>query len=123
MLGFPTKTINYIKNLLIHQQKQVEKNLKGVEKDDPVNDGALVESSEPGTDSYIADTHTKILILEKQLKDTKTSISQALSKIKNGTYGKCEKCGKRIEIARLLAMPTAKLCLACSKKALVSLPR
>lgn len=116
MLDFPTKTIDYLKRVLLRQKKQVDKNLKTVEEDDPVNDGSLAESSEPGTDSYIADTHTKTLILEKQLKETKTSIKAALLKIKNGSYGKCEKCGKQIEPGRLLAMPTAMLCLTCSKK-------
>lgn len=116
MLGFPTKTRDYIRKLLLRQEKQIEKNLKEVGKDDPAKSEGLVESSESGTDSYIADTHTKTLILEKQLKDTKTSIAVALSKIKNGTYGKCEKCYKRIELGRLLAMPTASLCLTCSKK-------
>ena len=116
MLGFPTKTINYIKNLLLRQEKQVEKNLKEVGDDDPVKDAVLAESSEPGTDSYIADIHTKTLILEKQLKDAKTSIAAALLKIKKGIYGKCEKCRKQIELARLLAMPTATYCLTCTKK-------
>lgn len=116
MLGFPTKTINYIKNLLLRQGKQVDKNLKEVGDDDPVKEEVVTESSEPGTDSYIADTHTKTMVLEKQLKDTKTSIAVALLKIKKGAYGKCEKCSSRIEIGRLLAMPTASLCLFCSKK-------
>ncbi|TSC86864.1 MAG: TraR/DksA family transcriptional regulator [Microgenomates group bacterium Gr01-1014_7] len=116
MLGFPGKKVDSIKRVLLRQQAQVEKNLKEVEEDDPVNDGSLAETSEPGTDSYIADTHTKTVILEKQLKDTKTSIIVALSKIKSGSYGKCEKCGKQIELGRLLAMPTASLCLSCSKK-------
>lgn len=116
MLGFPTKTIEYIKNLLLRQEKQVEKNLKEMEEDDPVKLESLAESSEPGTDSYIADTHTKALLLEKKLKDSRTSIKDALLKIKNGTYGKCEKCGKQIELGRLLAMPTAKLCVSCSRK-------
>ncbi len=110
------RTINYIKKRLIRQEKEVEKNLKEVEEDDPAKPPDLAESSEPGTDSYIADTHTKALILERQLKNAKTSIKDALLKIKNGTYGKCEKCGKQIEIGRLLAMPTARLCLTDSKK-------
>ena len=118
MLGsqLRSRTINYIKNLLIRQEKEVDKNLKEVEADDPAKPPDLVESSEPGTDSYIADTHTKALILERRLKDAKTSIKDALLKIKKGTYGKCEKCGKQIEIGRLLAMPTARLCLTDSKK-------
>lgn len=117
MLSFPSKTINYIKNLLQRQQREVEKNLKEVEDDDPASPDGLAESSEPGTDSYIADTHTKIVVLGNQLKKTNSSIKAALLKIKNGKYGKCEKCGKQIEIGRLLAMPTAQYCLSCSKKA------
>lgn len=116
MLGFPTKTINHIKNLLTRQQKEIEKNLKEVEEDDPVRGDGLAEASEPGTDSYIADTHTKIVVLEEQLKKTDSSIKKALSKIKSGAYGKCEKCGKKIEINRLLVMPIAQYCLSCSKK-------
>ncbi len=118
MLNFPKKTIEYIKNSLIKQQKDVEKSLKEVEEDDPAKDDGLAESSEPGTDSYIADSHTRTVALEEQLKKTNTSIKTALSKITKGTYGKCEKCGKTIEVGRLLAMPTAQYCLSCSKKAL-----
>lgn len=116
MLGFPTKTINYIKNILLRQQKKIEKNLKEAEEDDPVKGEAVAESSEPGTDSYIADSHTRTVVLEDKLKKTNTSIKTALSKIGKGTYGKCEKCGKQIEVGRLLAMPTAQHCLSCSKK-------
>lgn len=116
MLDFPTKTINYIKNLLLRQQKQVEENLKEVVGDDPAKAESLAESSEPGTDSYIADSHTRTLALEQELKKTNTSIKTALSKITKGTYGKCEKCDKQIEVGRLLAMPVAMLCLKCSKK-------
>ena len=116
MLNFPTKTLDYFKRYLLRQQKVVEKNLKEVEEDDPVKAPALAESSEPGTDSYIAEMHSKAVVLELKLKNAKTSIKEALLKIKNGTYGKCEKCKKQIEIGRLLAMPTAQYCLSCSKK-------
>lgn len=116
MINFPAKTINYIKNLLLRQQKDVEKNLKVVEEDDPAKGDGVAETSEPGIDSYIADVHTKTLVLESQLKKTSTSIKKALSKISNGTYGKCEMCNKQIGIGRLLAMPTAQYCLSCSKK-------
>lgn len=116
MLEFPNKTLNSIKNLLLRQQKEVEKNLKEVEEDDPAKSDGLAESSEPGTDSYIADTHTKIVALEEQLKKTNSSIKKSLLKIKNGTYGKCENCGKLIGVGRLLAMPTAQYCLSCSKR-------
>ena len=116
MLDFPTKTVNHIKKLLQRQQKEVAQNIKEIEADDPAKPPALAESSEPGTDSYIADTHTKSMVIEEQLKKTNTSIKTALLKIRKGSYGKCENCGKQIEIARLIAMPTAQYCLSCSKK-------
>lgn len=116
MLNFTTKTLGNIKRYLLRQQKALEKNLKEVEKDDPAKSDSLAEASEPGTDSYIADTHNKIVVLGEQLKRTNNSIKVALSKIGKGTYGKCEKCDKQIEVGRLLAMPTAAYCLTCSKK-------
>lgn len=116
MLDFPSKTIEFIKNKLLHQQKEVEKNLKEVAEDDPAKEDDLAESSEPGTDSYIADVHIKDLVLEEQLKKTSSSIKQALFRISNGSYGKCGDCGKQIGIARLMVMPMAQHCLSCSKK-------
>lgn len=117
MLSFPKKTLDYLRNHLKKQEVEVEKNLKEVEEDDPVKGPSLAESSEPGTDSYIADAHTKSIVVGQQLKNAKISIRTALEKIKNGTYGKCDKCGKQIGVGRLLAMPTAQFCVSCSTKA------
>lgn len=116
MLDFPIKTLNTIKRILYRQQKDIEKNIDEFEQEDPVKSPALAESSEPGTESFIADSHAKIIILQQQLKQTSQNIGKALLKIKKGAYGKCERCDKQIEIGRLLAMPTTKYCLSCSKK-------
>lgn len=118
MLNFPRETLKFIKKYLLRQQKQIDKNLKEVEDDDPVKNPVLAETSEPGTDSYIADTHGKSVVLGQQLKNAKTGIKAALLKIKNGIYGKCEKCNKQIEIGRMMAMPTAQYCISCSAKIL-----
>lgn len=116
MLDFPTKTLNTIKKLLQRQQRVVEENIKEVEEDDPVKSPSLAESSEPGTDSYIADSHTKIMVLKNNLTLLSNNIKKALTKMRSGIYGKCEKCKKGIELGRLLAMPAAQYCLSCSKK-------
>ncbi len=116
MLSFPKQSLDFIKKYLHRQQKEIDKNLKEVEEDDPARSPALAESSEPGTDSYIADTHARNIVLGEILKRTKNSIKTALFKLKKGGYGKCEKCGNQIELGRLLAMPTAQYCVSCSKK-------
>lgn len=114
MLEFPKETILSIKRYLLRQKREVDKNLKEVREGDPANSPVLAEPSEPGTDSYIADSHTKRVVLQQQLINAKTSIIVALGKIKKGSYGKCEKCKKQIKIGRLLAMPTAQYCMSCS---------
>jgi DnaK suppressor protein len=40
-------------------------------------------------------------------------IDQALLRIKEGTFGACQTCGKMIATARLEAVPHARLCIAC----------
>jgi DnaK suppressor protein len=43
-------------------------------------------------------------------------IKGALQKLREGTYGKCERCGKPIGVKRLEAMPSARLCVKCKIK-------
>jgi RNA polymerase-binding protein DksA len=43
-------------------------------------------------------------------------INEALRRMARGEYGVCESCGNPILRARLEAMPTARLCLACKEK-------
>ncbi|GIX00038.1 MAG: molecular chaperone DnaK [Pirellulaceae bacterium] len=43
-------------------------------------------------------------------------IESALERLREGTYGICESCGKSIPIARLQAIPTAKMCVKCQQE-------
>ncbi|MFS0864430.1 TraR/DksA C4-type zinc finger protein [Fredinandcohnia sp. 179-A 10B2 NHS] len=54
--------------------------------------------------------------IEKELED----IEYALQAIENGTYGKCEKCGKDIPFERLQAIPTTTYCVEHSPTQVVS---
>ena len=51
------------------------------------------------------------LSLEDTLEQSLEMINRALQKIKNGTYGLCEKCGEIINEERLKIMPTATKCV------------
>lgn len=42
-------------------------------------------------------------------------IDEALRRIRNKTYGKCEQCGEPINAERLLAVPHARLCISCKE--------
>ncbi len=108
-------TFDKFKNLLLKQQKEVEEEIKSLEKDDPVNSLDMAESSEPGTDSWMADTHGRVVAVKQTLQELLSKIKKSLLAMKSGKYGKCENCGKNIEPERLKAMPTATLCISCSK--------
>jgi len=43
-------------------------------------------------------------------------IEQTLKKIEQGTYGECESCGEEISERRLVARPTALLCIDCKEE-------
>lgn len=51
-------------------------------------------------------------VLEHQLE----RIRHALSKIGVGNYGRCEQCGKEIELKLLEINPESTLCINCKKK-------
>ncbi|MGI6484987.1 MAG: TraR/DksA C4-type zinc finger protein [Tepidanaerobacteraceae bacterium] len=44
-----------------------------------------------------------------------TKVNHALDQIKDGSYGKCERCGKDIEEERLEAVPYTTRCTKCKK--------
>lgn len=43
-------------------------------------------------------------------------IDEALNRMKDGSYGKCDSCGKVIPVARLQIVPYATECIACKRK-------
>ena len=45
------------------------------------------------------------------IQDALRDVNLALSKLDEGTYGKCEECGEEIAEPRLEAMPSARYCI------------
>ncbi len=58
----------------------------------------------------------KRLALEQRLKGQLQEVERALQKFEEGTYGKCDNCGRAIDPARLEALPYAVLCMTCKAK-------
>ncbi|ABA88313.1 zinc finger transcriptional regulator, TraR/DksA family [Syntrophotalea carbinolica DSM 2380] len=44
-------------------------------------------------------------------------IDEALERLRDGSYGRCEACGKTIDIARLEILPFTRRCLTCRQEA------
>ncbi len=69
-----------------------------------------------------ADTGTKTFSREHELslaashREMLHQTERALSRIADGTYGTCERCGNPIGKARLQAFPRATLCMSCKQR-------
>lgn len=55
----------------------------------------------------------KTLALLRNLEEKLYSLKEALGKIDDGTYGKCEICGENIGAERLEALPYTAYCVQC----------
>lgn len=71
----------------------------------------------PAEDAEKREAYENLLPVEHALEVRLQAVNDALQKIKKGAYGKCEKCGKRIEARRLKAVPEARTCLTCGRQA------
>lgn len=58
----------------------------------------------------------KVLSLAEGLRQRLEDLDEALERIKEGTYGVCERCGNEINPERLDAVPAASLCMPCKQK-------
>jgi RNA polymerase-binding transcription factor DksA len=110
--------INYFKEKLEEELILVEKELSGVGRRNPDNkadweaepanlDTDSADSNETADKMEEYEENTAVL---KELEIRYNDVKDALTKIKNGTYGACEISGEDIEEERLIANPAARTC-------------
>lgn len=68
--------------------------------------------ADAGAESFDQEINLNIMEMEQgELR----AIEEALARIDDGTYGRCDSCDKAIPIARLRANPYASLCIECKR--------
>ena len=65
--------------------------------------------------SSYTDKNVEMKAINRQIKLI-SKIDQALTRIKDGTYGFCAETGEPIGLKRLIARPVAELCIAAQEK-------
>ena len=77
------------------------------------------DTNDHPADEFTAATRKFLQWMAIQLKDRRNTniraISDALLRMKAGTYGICKDCNSTIGEARLKALPTAERCIACQE--------
>lgn len=114
-------TIDYdhFKHKLEAEKKLLEKELEKVGRRNPDNLSDWEATPPEGRDTSSADENTVADAIEgyednvaivKTLEERYNDLKSGLDKIKHGTYGLCQICGKEIETDRLEANPSARTC-------------
>jgi DnaK suppressor protein len=66
--------------------------------------------------SHSTQERSRLISVVEALRTDLTDVERSLTRIEEGTYGSCERCGKPIDPARLEARPWALLCIDCKQK-------
>jgi len=75
--------------------------------------GYSYHMADQGTD---AEEREKAFLLASKSGRLLYHIDEALRRIKDKSFGKCQECGEEISSARLEAVPHARLCINCKEK-------
>jgi DnaK suppressor protein len=108
----PTRKFAQFEELIKEQRRRLRQRLAA-------DDGDDLQEQVPEDE---AGTATKSLIDDLEL-DTRqrrfkllSDIEFALQRLREGTYGICDRCGREISERRLQALPWTQLCLDCAEK-------
>jgi len=112
----PAKFLAPIRRFLESELLKLKRTKKSLSKSDPFSNSERTSenSFEDDLDEQIGhfDNEVKVKFLSKQI----VQLRKALTRIKIGKYGTCEKCGKMIDTDRLAINPDATTCIKCEKE-------
>ena len=116
------KEMNHYKHLLTHHKESHEDIIDDMETLSLGDNGAHGSSELSNYDNHPAEIASELFDVEHQMglkmgqEHEIKQIEHAMKKIKDGTFGLCETCGKEIDSKRLELLPQAKLCIECAKE-------
>ncbi len=113
--------LDYFKEKLIAQKERIMSDLdhlKGASLNNSRESsgdlsGYSFHIADQGTDNFDREFAIELAANEQEIL---YEIDDALERILNGSFGKCEGCPKEIGINRLEALPFARLCIECKSK-------
>ncbi len=119
--GFSKSELGEFRAVLLRRRKILMGDVKGLEDEacrkgtDAAGDLSTLPMhlADLGTDSFEQDI--SLGLMENEADEIK-EIEEALERIKDGSFGLCESCKKKVPKERLRAIPYARLCVNCKKK-------
>ncbi len=113
---FPKQLLDPLHKFLEGELSKIKKQKKQAEKSDPTRDPSRLSmnSLEENVDEQLdhESAQMRVNFLGKRL----VQVRKALTRLKIGKYGLCEKCGNMIDTDRLSVYPETTLCIKCQSE-------
>ncbi len=114
---FPAVVLEPVKSFLMDELRKLKRHRKQVKKDDPfANEDRVNDNAAPDFEADEQFGHARLEAVGKQITKRMIQIKKALSRVKVGRYGICEKCGEFIITKRLMIYPETTICVKCMQK-------
>lgn len=110
--------LNYLKKQLQQQLREIE-GLSEIDKDIDNTELTDFDRNHPADMAIDYTTQITKMAIEDLREEEVEEIKAALQAIEDGTYGRCQVCGREISYERLEALPTALTCIDHANKEIV----
>lgn len=113
---YSKKELDELRERLVTERGELQEQLTTIEEQSFASSQSDI-SGEVSFDEENADAGTftfereRDLSIENNVRDLMNKIDRALSRMDEGTYGICSRCGRQVEKPRLKALPYVDLCI------------
>ena len=115
------RELEEFRKMLEEERERLTEELEAMEEHAPEVEEQVGMDIGGGYDEDLADVASstfereKGLALESSVQAMLAQVEEALSRIDDGSYGICQRCGAPIDAARLRVLPYATLCIRCKE--------
>ena len=102
-----------LKGILEDRRREIHEKLRSLRESMPNSTTEVRDAEEQSVDDFVQEVD---LALMQMKSETLKKIDQALLRLEEGSYGRCQECGTEIPAARLRALPFAALCRDCQQE-------
>lgn len=116
-IKFPASVLRPVNKFLKDELQKLDLRKKETKISDPFNDKSRAsDNAAIDTDAAEQFGHARNEAILRHLESKIIQVRKALTRVKIGKYGMCEKCGKFIDTKRLIMSPETTVCVNCKKK-------
>ena len=103
-----------LRGILEERRREIQEKLRSLRESLPAEAKDVRDAEEQSVDDFVQEVD---LALMQMKTETLKKIDQAILRLEEGTYGRCQECDVEIPAPRLRALPFAALCRDCQEEA------